>query len=36
MRTRHVHSKENMERIAHHCGESSDSSPTEEYICELV
>lgn len=36
MRTRHVHLRENMERIAHHRGESNDSNPTEQYICELA
>lgn len=30
MRTRRVHLKEDMERIAHHCGESNNSNPTEE------
>ena len=34
--TRHVHLKENMERIAHHRGGWSDSSPTEGYVCQLV
>lgn len=36
VRTRLVHSKAHMERIAHHREGLSDSSPAERYVCQLV